>query len=72
MKILELPVDPSVKETLQSMLDRSDHFQGVIVIALNKDESQFMMTSNMNAQQKSFLMAFAQNFFLKKWFDQYE
>ncbi len=69
-KLIEIkPEDRSrsVKDTLQSMLDRADNFDGVVVLALNKDSSQYMVTSNMSHIEKSFLCAFF-NSFVSQWF----
>lgn len=49
---------------LKEMLSRVEHFNGVIVIALNKDKSQFMMSSMMDSMEKSYLLAFAQSWLL--------
>lgn len=50
-----------VRKTLEEMLERAEHFDGVIVIALNQDGSQFLRGSLMNLAEKSLLLAFAQS-----------
>lgn len=47
--------------TLKSMLDRAEHFDGVIVIATSSDGTQFLRCSRMGIAEKSYLMAFAQS-----------
>jgi hypothetical protein len=49
------------------MLDRSDRFEGVIAIALNKDGSQFLMSSTMSMLTKTFLVNFAFSWVME-WF----
>lgn len=54
--------------TLKEMLDRAEHFEHVIVIAMNKDGTQYLSASHASMIQKSFLIAFAQAW-LTRWFD---
>jgi hypothetical protein len=68
LKIVELPKDQSVHQAIQEFMDRADNFDGVMLIALNKDSSQFMVTSKMSGIEKAFLVQFA-NAAMNKWFE---
>lgn len=52
---------------LKSALNRAKDFDGVIIIALNKDGTQWLTTSMMSMHQKAFLISFAQSWVLR-WF----
>lgn len=56
-----------VKETITDFLLRADSFEGVMLVGLNKDGSQFMMSSTMSAMKKCFLISFVQSWLLT-WF----
>lgn len=45
--------DESVKNTIQEMLDRAEHFAGVVIIAQNKDGTQYLRISDMSSQMKA-------------------
>lgn len=71
--IRELPKpDPQVKETLQEVLDHVDDIEGVIVLVLNKDGKQELVTSSMNMPDKCFLKAFFDAWTAKWFFDMYD
>ena len=48
----------NVKKVLSEMTDRSNQFNGIICIAINKDGSQYLVTSDMSLQEKAFLCKF--------------
>ena len=54
------PDDDSVKKTLQEMVDRQDLFQSVIIIANNKNGSQFLKASRMSDMERSVLFCLFQ------------
>jgi len=62
---IESPRD--VKETIEYALSISEFLDGVIIIALNKDTTQWLSTSKMNGMQKAFLIQFAQSYMIN-WF----
>lgn len=66
-KLIRIDSKNGVKEILEEALSLSEHFDGVIVIALNKDSTQWLSTSNMNGMQKAFLIQFAQSYMMN-WF----
>ena len=59
--------DQSVREALDEALAKSDTFEGVIILAIKKDGSQWLTTSFMSGYQKSFLLAFFQAL-MTSWF----
>ena len=65
MRIVEAEDTP--EGTLKSMLARAESFDGVLIISLNKDGSQYLESSIMSMHQKAFLVAFAQAW-LTQWF----
>lgn len=68
-KILRFPSKLQVKECLNEMLDRADHLEGVIVVALNKDGTQFLSTSAMSHESKCFLKCFF-DAYVAQWFSE--
>ena len=67
---LDVVTDEQTPEgVLKEMQTRAEHFEGVICIALNKDGSQFLMSSRMRGREKAFLIAFAQSWVMD-WFDE--
>lgn len=68
MKVVELPNDNSVEEALTYIAERGDKIKGVMIISLNKDGSQYMVTSKMSTYERAFLTQFA-NATMLKWFD---
>lgn len=65
VKAIELTTD--VRETIETMLKNSDNFQAVVILALDKDGSQQILSSSMNAMEKAFLCQF-HNAWMNKWF----
>lgn len=62
MDVIKFPEkENDVKQTLQNMMERAEHFDAVIVIALNKDSTCFMETSTSNALEKMYLIKFAES-----------
>lgn len=53
--------------TLQEMLDREEQLDVVVVIALNKNGSQFLMCSSTSMHVKTFLVSFALSWVMQ-WF----
>jgi len=53
--------------TLQDMLKRAEHFDGVIILGLNKDGSQYLSASRFSMSDKVFLIQFAQSW-VNRWF----
>lgn len=51
-----------MKSTLQEMVDRQEHFAGVVVIARNKDGSQYLRISTMSSEMKAGLFCLFQAF----------
>ena len=56
------------KGVLEEMLKRAEHFDLVIVLALNKDSTQCLMTSHESMINKVFLVQFAQSW-ITRWFE---
>lgn len=66
--LIKIERETDVKQTLEECLELADSLQGVIVIGLTKETSQFIRTSTMNAMEKAFCIQFA-NAWLNKWFE---
>jgi hypothetical protein len=65
-KVVSLaPSKNDVPEILKEMVDRQEHFDAVIVIALKKDGTCYMLTSNSSGMEKSWMMQFANSCFIK-------
>jgi hypothetical protein len=58
--LAEVKPQSDVAPTIQSFLDKSDDMQSVMLLSINKDGSQFMVTSTMSGMEKAFLTQFAQ------------
>lgn len=69
LKLIEEQDTP--EGVLKEMLARVNSFEGVICIALNKDSSQFLMTSRISGSEKALLVAFAQSWMMS-WFHNQE
>lgn len=54
------------------MMDRAEHFEGVIVLAMNKDGTQFMATSPLTMESKCFLKCFLDSWILRWFSESYE
>ena len=65
--LLELRRESDVKEVLEHFVSCHENIEGVIVITLNKDGTQFLRASSMSMMQKSFLKAFFDSYILR-WF----
>ena len=67
-KLTELKFETDVKKTIDDALQRSELMQGVIIIGLLKDGSQYLATSTMSGMEKSYLVSFA-NAYLNDYFN---
>lgn len=67
MNIIEIKKESDVNTAIQEFMDRSDNFEGVMLMAINKDSSQFITTSTMSGMQKAFLVQFV-NAWMNSWF----
>ncbi len=59
MSLKKVEEGDTPRGTLIEMLAREEHLDGVIVIALNKDGTQFLSTSRMSGYEKGHLIMFA-------------
>ena len=65
---MKLVIESDTPEgVLKEMLGRAEHFESVMVIALNKDGSQYMQASHTSMINKCFLVSFAQSWVMR-WF----
>jgi hypothetical protein len=62
MKLVELPKDESVNQTVRDFTERTPHFNAVLLIGLSPQGQPFLMTSNCNDLEKSYMIAFANAF----------
>ncbi len=65
MSVIELKHETDVKETLECFLERASSFDGVVLIALNKDGSQYLVTSSMSMYKRAFLKCFFDSWVMK-------
>lgn len=65
--IVKLESKNDVHEVLANAVEIEKELDGVIVLGLKKDSSQLLLTSTMNAYEKSFLCQFL-NAWMCKWF----
>ena len=61
----------SVKEALEHVLKAEAQIEGVIILTLNKDGSQFMAGSRLSMHQMSFMKCFF-DAFIGRWFNNME
>lgn len=62
MNLFELkPKESDVKKTIEEFLEMHENFDCVMLVALNKDGTQFMQSSTMNQFERSFLSQFVQS-----------
>lgn len=61
------PPDGDVPETLEFVRSHADQIAGIVVIVLNKDGSQSLISSTMSQLERTFLIAFA-NSYVSRWF----
>ena len=66
MKVIEVPSsDKGARETVQRFLDNEKELEGVMVVALLKEDSPVVYTSMTSGMQKSYMVHTAQNFLMK-------
>jgi hypothetical protein len=65
IRIIESKTD--VAETIANFQADASRFDGVILLGIDKEGAQYLMTSTMSAMQKSFLCQFL-NAWMVKWF----
>lgn len=58
-----------IRETLEPLVSIADSMDGVMVLGINKDGTQFLVSSTMSHYQKCFLLAFHQAV-NQRWFDE--
>lgn len=56
--------DQSVRDVLQAILDRADHFSGVIIVAQGKDGEEYLRSSKMKLREKVGLFVFFQAYIM--------
>ena len=56
-----------VEKTLEQSLASAKSLGGVMILELNKDGSQRLLTSSLSMHEKAFLVAFAQAY-INEWF----
>ena len=61
MSLLQIKKESDVKITIEEFLSKADSFDSVMLVAINKDGTQFMKCSTMNQYEKSFLLQFIQS-----------
>lgn len=64
---IKRPVDQSVEESINHFLERKDSFECVMLVGVNKDGSQYAVTSNCDAYKKAFMVQFAMAM-MQNWF----
>ena len=67
MKIVELKRDETIKESLDNFTKGVDNYDCVLLVAIQKDGAQILMTSNCNALEKSFMTSTV-NAWMNSWF----
>lgn len=69
MNVVELNPNKSVKESLEHFLERADHFDCVLLLAINSDGTLYLKSSEASGMQKCTMVAFAQNY-INNWFSE--
>ena len=67
MKIVEIKKDETIKEALDNFTKCVDNYDCVLLVAIQKDGAQILMTSNCNALEKSFMTSTV-NAWMNSWF----
>lgn len=63
--------ETDVKQTILEMLERADHLDGVIVLGLTKDGSQFLKSSTLRDADRALLYCFFQSYVNSKYRDSF-
>lgn len=58
MKVVDFPVDNSVADALAIAMDRAEHLEQVVILALDKEGFQHLISSRTSMQEKCFLHKF--------------
>lgn len=66
--LIKLEFETDVKQTIEAFLKNSDQFSSVILLGLDKECRQHLMTSSCSGQEKAFMTQFL-NAWMNKWFE---
>lgn len=66
-EIIDIKSGGSPETALKEMLAKADQIDCVMIVSINKDGTQFLMTSSVSAMEKCFMKCFMDSY-VSKWF----